>query len=165
VDALLPDIDIADLPVPFVAVATHLENGTEVRLRRGSLRLAVKASSSIPGMVPAELVDGEELVDGGVVAEVPVVAARELGGAVLAVDASMPIPPQGDDESALDTMFRTQMMTSMLLRESLLDQASWVIRPAIGQVAWSDWDRMDEMIDSGERAARDFFGLAIPPAE
>ncbi len=56
---LLPDMLIEDLPIPFTAVATDLESGEEVRLERGSLRMAVKASSSIPGMVPAKLVDGQ----------------------------------------------------------------------------------------------------------
>jgi len=159
VDYLLPDIHIEDLPIPFTAVATHLESGAETRLDRGPLRLAVKASSSIPGMVPAKWVDGQELVDGGVVAEVPVAAARAQGRPVLVVDASMEIPPLEDDDLALDTMMRTQMMTSRLLRERQLAKATWVIRPKIGHVAWADWGAIDEMIAAGEEAAREFFGM------
>jgi NTE family protein len=159
VDHLLPDLLIEDLPGPFIAVATDLESGAEIRLGRGSLRMAVKASSSIPGMVPAKLVDGRELVDGGVVAEVPVAAARALGRPVLTVDASMEIPPVEKDDLALDTMMRTQMMTSQLLRQRQLADAAWVIRPKIGSVAWADWGAMDEMIEAGETAARKFFGV------
>lgn len=158
VDHLLPDILIEDLPRPFVAVATDLESGAEVRLNRGSLRMAVKASSSIPGMVPAKLVDGRALVDGGVVAEVPVAAAREQGRPVLVVDASMEIPPVEEDDLALDTMMRTQMMTAQLLRQRQLEEATWLIRPKIGHVAWADWGTIDEMIEAGETAAREFFG-------
>jgi len=158
VDHLLPDILIEDLPKPFVAVATDLESGEEVRLYRGSLRMAVKASSSIPGMVPAKLINGRPLVDGGVVAEVPVDAAREQGRPVLVVDASMEIPPVEDDDLALDTMMRTQMMTAQLLRQRQLAQATWMIRPKIGHVAWADWESMDTMIEAGETAAREFFG-------
>lgn len=157
VDELLPDCVIEDLPLPFTAVATHLETGAEVRLDHGSLRMAVKASSSIPGMVPSKSVEGCELVDGGVVAEVPVAAARALGRAVLVVDASMEIPPLEDDDLALDTMMRTQMMTSRLLRERQLADATWVIRPKIGHVAWADWGTFDQMIEAGETAAREFF--------
>ncbi|MGD8440450.1 MAG: patatin-like phospholipase family protein, partial [Holophagae bacterium] len=157
VDFLLPDIDIEDLPKPFTAVATHLETGAEVRLERGSLRSAVKASSSIPGMVPAVEIDGAQLVDGGVVAEVPIAAAKRFGSPVLAVDASMEIPSLSDDDLALDTMMRTQMMTSERLRQRQIAEVRWVIRPDIGPVAWADWDVMDEMIASGDRAARDFF--------
>lgn len=158
VDHLLPDILIEDLPKPFVAVATDLESGAEVRLDRGPLRMAVKASSSIPGMVPAKPVDGRELVDGGVVAEVPVAAARAQGRPVLVVDASMEIPPVEEDDLALDTMMRTQMMTSRLLRKHQLAEATWVIRPKIGHVAWADWGTIDEMIEAGETSAREFFG-------
>ncbi len=157
IDYLLPDIGIEDLPKPFIAVATDLEIGTEVRLTRGPLRPAVKASSSIPGMVPAVVIDGEMLVDGGVIAEVPVAAARGCGKPVLAVDASMVIPPLADDDLALDTMMRTQMMTSQRLRERQLAGARWVIRPDIGHVAWADWNALDDMIDAGQSAAQAFF--------
>ena len=159
VDFLLPDILIEDLPRPFIAVATDLESGAETRLSRGSLRMAVKASSSIPGMTPAKSVDGCELVDGGVVAEIPVAAARAQGRPVLVVDASMEIPPLEEDDLALDTMMRTQMMTSRLLRERQLADATWVIRPKIGHVAWADWGTFDELIAEGEVAAREFFGV------
>ena len=123
--------------------------------------MAVKASSSIPGMVPAKPVDGLDLVDGGVVAEVPVAAARELGRPVLVVDASMEIPPPGEDDLALDTMMRTQMMTSRLLRDRQLEDAMWVIRPEIGHVAWADWGTFEQMIEAGEKATRGFFGEAV----
>ena len=158
VDALLPDIAIEDLPLPFTAVATDLENGAEIRLRRGSLRMAIKASSSIPGMVPAKRIDNRDLVDGGVVAEVPVAAARALGRPVLAVDASMQTPPPGEDDLALDTMMRTQQMTSALLRARQLEDSTWVIRPEIGAVAWADWRTFEQMIEAGETATRRFFG-------
>lgn len=161
VDHLLPDILIEDLPRPFVAVATDLDSGAEVRLSRGSLRIAVKASSSIPGMVPAKLIDGRSLVDGAVVAEVPVAAARELGRSVLVVDAAMEIPPVEEDDLALDTMMRTQMMTSQLLRRRQLAETTWIIRPKIGHVAWADWGTSDEMIGAGETAAREFFGVEV----
>lgn len=160
VEHLLPELDIEDLPVPFIAVATDLETGEEVRLDRGPLRSAVMASSSIPGMVPAKIVDGRELVDGGVVAEVPVAAGRVQGRRLLVVDASMQIPPPRDDDLALDTMMRTQMMTARLLRLRQLRDATWVIRPQIGEVAWADWEAIDDMIEAGERAANDFFGAA-----
>ena len=159
VDALLPALQIGELSTSFTAVATDLESGAEVRLQRGSLRDAVKASSAIPGMVPARVVDGRELVDGGVVAEVPVAAARAVGRPVLVVNASMDVPPLAEDDNALDTMMRTQMMTARLLRHRQLEEATWVVRPDIGHVAWADWAVFDEMIDKGESAARSFFGL------
>ncbi len=94
------------------------------------------------------------------VAEVPVAAAREQGRPILVVDASMEIPPVEEDDLALDTMMRTQMMTARLLRQRQLSDATWMIRPEIGHVAWADWGTMDEMIAAGETAAREFFGCS-----
>jgi NTE family protein len=151
-DLLIPDITIEDLPLPFVAVATDLESGDEVRIREGSLRHALKASSAIPGVLPA-------LVDGGVVAEVPVASAKALGWPVVAVDVSMEPPPLQEHDMVLDTMMRTQMFTARLLRRRQLSKVRAVIRPRVGHTTWADWDRFDELVAEGRRAAVDFFGL------
>jgi NTE family protein len=142
----------------LVVVATDLDNGKEVRLRRGSLRPALDATSAIPGMVPAVEVDGRRLVDGGVVAEIPVVAARDEGWPVVAVDTSMDIPPIAMDDLVLDTMWRTQMMTARLLRRRQLRSATHVIRPRVGNARWAEWYRFDEFVEAGRVATREFLG-------
>jgi predicted acylesterase/phospholipase RssA len=114
-------------------------------------------------MVPAKRFEGRDMVDGGVIAEVPVAAARSMGWPVLVVDASMEIPPPGPEDFALDTMMRTQMMTARLLRERQLGESTWVIRPAIGSVAWAEWGVFDTLVAAGETAAREFYDQ--PPAE
>jgi NTE family protein len=151
---LLPDITIEELGRPFVAVATDLETGEPVVLDRGPLRRAVQASSSIPGLLPPVEIDGRLLVDGGVVAEVPVRAAELLGSPVLAVDASMELPPLRTDGLVLDTMMRTQRMTADLLLEYQLDGVSKIIRPRVGDATWADWHRFDEMVAAGAEAAQ-----------
>lgn len=70
---------VEDTEVPFVAVATELTEGTEVRLRSGDLALAMRASYAIPGFFTPVLLDKRWLVDGGVSTPVPVRAAAELG--------------------------------------------------------------------------------------
>jgi NTE family protein len=156
---LVPDVSFDDLLRKLVVVATDLETGAEVRLRQGSLRLALDASSAIPGMVPAVEIDGRWLVDGGVVAEVPVSAAREEGWPVVAVDVSLDVPPIGEDDLVLDTMMRTQMMTARLLRRSELKLATAVIRPAVGDARWAEWSRFDEFVEAGRTATNEFLGL------
>jgi len=151
-DFLLPDLEISDLTLPFCCTATDLENGGEVDLCGGPLRNCIKASASVPGVAPAVAMEGRRLVDGGVVAEVPVELAARMGRPVLAVDVSMDIPGTGKDDTALDTMMRTQMMTAHLLRQYQLRDARWVIRPSVGSTLWSEWDRFDEMVDAGRRA-------------
>lgn len=156
---LIPDTALEELPRPFVAVATDLESGEEVRIREGSLRRALKASSAIPGVLPAVRFDGRLLVDGGVVAEIPVAAAQELGWPVVAVDVSMDPPPLHEHDMVLDTMMRTQMFTARLLRRRELSRVRAIIRPRVGYTTWADWDSFDDLVAEGRRAALEFFGL------
>jgi NTE family protein len=156
---LIPDLQFSDLPKPLVVVATNLETGAEERLRSGPIRPAMVATSAIPGMVPAVEIDGRPLVDGGVVAEVPAVAAREMGWPVIAVDVSLDVPPVGEDDLVLDTMMRTQMMTARLLRRRQLRSATHVIRPGVGDARWAEWNRFDEFVDAGRKATLEFLGL------
>jgi NTE family protein len=161
---LIPDVGIETLPLPFAAVATDLAAGEEVLLRRGKLRDAVRASSSIPGVLPAVELDGRVLVDGGVLAEVPLAAARSFGRPVVAVDVSMDLPAYVEGGLVLDTMMRTQLMTSTLLRRRQLDGCRRLIRPAVGHATWADWGRFDELVEAGRVATRSFLGLPGPTA-
>jgi len=156
---LLPQTGIESLPRPFIAVATDLETGEEVRITHGALRHVLKASSAIPGLLPATEIEGRLLVDGGVIAEVPVGAARALGWPVVAFDVSMDLPPLRDDDLVLDTMARTQMMTLRLLRNRQLAKVRAVIQPQVGLTTWAEWHKFDELIAAGRMAALKFFGL------
>jgi NTE family protein len=154
---LLPDVTVEDLGVPFVAVATDLTTGEELDLGRGALRKVTRASSAIPGVLPAVEIDGRRLVDGAVVAEVPVAAARRLREPVIGIDVSMRLPPLAGDELVLDVLMRTQMMSQNLLRARQLASCLHVLRPDVGTAVWSDWDRLEELAEAGRRAARSFF--------
>jgi NTE family protein len=82
---------IESLGLQFAAVCCNLENGEEVVLRRGGLADAVLASSSIPGILPPSMIDGQTLVDGAMVTPVPVASAEEMTSVpVLAVNVLRP---------------------------------------------------------------------------
>jgi NTE family protein len=81
---------IEQLAIPFTAVAMDLDTGTEVLLDRGDLESALLASAAIPGVLPPVDRDGRTLVDGGVVAYVPVRAAMQAGAASVVVLAAGP---------------------------------------------------------------------------
>lgn len=81
------DRPIEELPMPFAAVSTALQNGAEIWLRDGSTVQAVRASIAMPGLFTPVLKDGMLLVDGGLVNPVPVSLARAMGAdVVIAVD-------------------------------------------------------------------------------
>jgi NTE family protein len=77
------------LEIPFAAVATSVENGAEVWLRKGSTLNAVRASLAMPGLFAPVSTDDGILVDGALVNPVPVSLACAMGAEiVIAVDLS-----------------------------------------------------------------------------
>ncbi len=86
--------NMEDLKIPFVAVATDLENDRPIAISSGPVAVAVHASSAIPPVFTPVKEYGMFLVDGGVVEPVPVATARQYNPKVLiSVDISTP----GDD--------------------------------------------------------------------
>lgn len=67
---------IEQLPIDFTAVAVDLMRQREVWLREGDLWDAVRASIAIPGLFTPYTVHGRELVDGGLLAPLPIAATR-----------------------------------------------------------------------------------------
>lgn len=79
----LGDFNIESLKTPYAAVATNLKTGREVWFQQGSLVDAVHASVALPGLFSPVHVNGQWLVDGGLVNPVPVSVCRALGAEVV----------------------------------------------------------------------------------
>ncbi|MFY0614242.1 MAG: patatin-like phospholipase family protein [Hyphomicrobiaceae bacterium] len=70
---------IEDLWIPYFAVSTNLSSGGLHCQREGELWEAVRASGSVPALLPPFFTDdGEMLVDGGLVDNVPIRVMRDL---------------------------------------------------------------------------------------
>lgn len=81
----LPEKAFEDMAVPLVAVATDFATGALAELDSGELRTALLASSAIPGIFPWVERDGRRLVDGMLVANVPITVALRRGARSLVV--------------------------------------------------------------------------------
>jgi NTE family protein len=93
VDCLLKkaygDMDLADLTRPFFAVSTNLTSGKIEVHRRGLMRQALRASIAIPGLLPPIVIDGQVLVDGAVLMNLPTEVMRQMhSGPIIGVDMS-----------------------------------------------------------------------------
>jgi len=76
-----------DLRIPLTLVAVDLNSGKEIHLREGSVAEAVRATVSVPGLLAPVEHNGQRLVDGGLLNNMPVDVARQMGADVtLAVD-------------------------------------------------------------------------------
>ncbi len=152
---LLPDVTIESLRLPFAAVATEFTSGEPVAIRGGSLRLAVCASSAVPGVVPPYTVEDRVLLDGGAVADVPVEAARALARRpVVAVDTG-----EASGVSAVErltvprALMHASILTHAALRRRIVEAADAVLSPVVGRRHWSEFADADEAIAAGREAA------------
>lgn len=71
IGAMLDDVRIEDLEIPYTAVATDLRARREVWFTRGPADVAVRASFAIPSVITPAMVGGRLIVDGGVTNPVP----------------------------------------------------------------------------------------------
>lgn len=77
---------IEDLPVRYGAVATDVDERTTRLIDHGPLADAMAASMAVPGLFRPVQVGGHRLVDGGVLQNLPIEAAFEMGAShVIAV--------------------------------------------------------------------------------
>lgn len=77
-DRLLDGRDFADLKKRLVVVTTDIDTGERVLLENGSLALALRASTAIPGVFAPAVVDGRRLIDGGIGSPVPLSTLDDL---------------------------------------------------------------------------------------
>ena len=153
INLLLDDIRLEETRIPFAAVALDLDEGKEVVLKRGSLRMAVSASCAIPGILPPIKIEDRELVDGGWVDRVPVRPAREMGANfVIAVDVAEGIHDAGDLTTGLDIVLRTNEICQFTLSQLQLEEADIIIRPDLQGIHWSDFTHLEDCLRAGEEA-------------
>lgn len=86
-DTHFGDVEIDDLPLPYFCVSSDLTGGAVHVHESGRVREALRATVSLPGVLPPVIADGRVLVDGGVVRNFPADVMRERRpGAVVGVD-------------------------------------------------------------------------------
>lgn len=95
-----PDsISFDSLSIPFRCVATDYINRKEVVLSHGNLAKSMRASMAIPGAFKAVDIDGTELLDGGLVNNLPVDVVLKMGAdVVIAIDLTQNKHENEDEE-------------------------------------------------------------------
>lgn len=138
---------------PFAAVSTELQTGEMAVFRRGNTGMAVRASSSIPGVFQPVNIGGKEYVDGGLVSPVPVRAARGMGAeVVIAVDISGK-PKNARPNDTIDIFLQAFSIMGQTIGRYELAEADVVIRPQIGKIGATEFDQKHLAIMEGEKAA------------
>ncbi|MCR4958091.1 MAG: patatin-like phospholipase family protein [Prevotella sp.] len=113
------------LPIPFRCVAASMMEAEEVVLSKGTLPRAIRASMAIPGIFKPVEIDGEKLVDGGMMNNLPVDVCRDMGAdIIIAIDLQQEKPKNRESKDNL--------ITSLADMVGLGPIANWVMsRPDI----------------------------------
>ena len=149
--------DFDQLPIPFRAVASNIETGEPYVMSGGDLALAARASMSAPGLFSPVVVDGNTLVDGGLVGNVPVSVIKEMDvDIVIAVDVEFPLYPPEQLQSALE--ITEQMLTILIRKETrrqleALEDDDILIRPDLGEYGSTNFTDIADTLGPGAEAA------------
>jgi NTE family protein len=159
----LPDFDA--LPTPFRTVAVDLLSARPVILRRGSLADAMRATMSLPLIFPPMEIDGQVLIDGGTMNNVPADIVKAMGADhVIAIN----VGDLGDREGVSYTMLGVAGNTlDAMMRASTrraLASADVVINVPLAKYGSLDWRRAGDLIDEGYRAAEAMKDRLLPLA-
>jgi NTE family protein len=167
------DVQMEDMLLPFFAVSTNLTSGRLEVHREGMLRHALRASISIPGVMPPVVMNGQVLVDGAVLRNFPTEIMRRYNtGPVVGVDVTQ---TRGVDPEALENppswwrwimsgdWRRGPPIVSILMRSATLSsdaerlqaraETDVLILPSPDGVDIRDWKAYEPAVQSGYDAA------------
>ena len=136
----------------LAVVATDLQSGQPMVFQSGNTGMAVRASSSVPGIFQPVKIGRREYVDGGLVSPVPVRTARELGAdIVIAVNIS-DIPKHSKVGDTVGILLQTFTIMGHVIASQELREADIVISPNISELKSTNFDSRNYAIIEGEKA-------------
>ena len=165
------DVTIEDLPLPFFCVSSNLTTGHSDVHKRGLLWRWLRASVAIPGVLPPVMHNGELLVDGGTMNNLPVDAMRELGrGPVIGCDvgADRAFTAEGDDmdvpspwqiaswlrrkrgrPNIFRILWRAGMVNSAATTLAHREKTDLLLQPPLAEIDMLNWKSFDRAIALG----------------
>lgn len=159
-----------ELPTPFRCVATDLVSGRAVVFDQGSLSQALRATMAIPGVFPPVRSEGRVLVDGGLLNNLPVDVARQMGAdIVIAVNLSTGNPSAGELTSLADFLSRSIDVVIQQNVRRQERQADVVIRPQVQELGMLEFGEVEAPFQKGYEAAagksQELEAYALTPEE
>ena len=173
------DTEIEDLWLPFVAVSSNLTRRSVELHSRGLAWAALRASCSLPGIVEPQIRDGQILVDGGLIDNLPVGVARaRLAERVIAVDvgsdqslsfagSAYPSPWKAllerftrrrahlSPPGLLDVLLHSMLLSSLAHAEQMRLNADLCLRPDLARYGMLETAQHVQIIEAGYRHARE----------
>lgn len=164
-DKFYGDTHVNHMPLPFWGNALNIEDSEEINITDGLLKDAVRASICLPGLFPPVVVNEKLVIDAGLMDSVPVNQIREMG-CRFAISTNVMQEPKSQKLShsyprnLLPVIYRAMMSQGHEVGAARCERSSdVVIKPDAGKITMFGFDRVDELIDCGKRAAEEHIPL------
>ena len=143
-----------NLPTPFACVAIDLQSGKEHVFRSGSLAFALRSTMSLPGIFTPVRSGDHIYADGGLLNNLPVDVAKEMGAdVVLAVHLeAAPLDPE-KPLSSFAVLSRSISVVIAANELRSMEQADLMVSVPLQNYSSSDYNRSDAIIKAGYDAA------------
>jgi predicted acylesterase/phospholipase RssA len=144
-----------DFKIPFRANAVDIETGEEVVFSSGYLPKVLRASSAVPVMMEPVEIEGRLLVDGGAINNLPVNLVAEFEpDVIIAVNLGMGLKAKEEINSFLSVLSQSLALPQKetVGRHRLL--ADVLIEPDISAYSFTDFEKIDEIIEVGYKSAK-----------
>ncbi len=149
-----------DVKIPITIIATDLESGKEVHIKKGDLSDAVRASISVPGIFYPVKIKNKWLVDGALINPTPVDVVKKMGADILiAVDLTTSEEVKIKEPNMVNTLMQSfYILRSELTRLNLHSVKNQVvIRPVTRSLSDKadgfKFRQVKHFIEEGEKAA------------
>jgi len=143
-----------ELPIPFACVGTDLVTRSEHVFRSGPLGLALRSTMSLPGIFSPVHYEGHIYVDGGLLNNIPVDVAKEMGADVV-LGVHLEIAPLKPDASLNSFQVLGESIAAVIAaneREAMSD-ADIVVNVPLQKFSSMDYEKADQLIKAGYQAA------------
>lgn len=146
-----------DLKYKFRAVSTDVLSGQSISFSKGNIVAAIRASSALPLRYSPVRIDDRILVDGGILANIPVKQAKEFNpDMIIAVNSTSPLFTSEDLDKPWNLADQVVSVAMKQFENDALKLADYVITPKINSHKNTDFNNLDSLIKKGEEAARVF---------
>jgi NTE family protein len=148
------DLNFCDLQHPFAAVACDILTAKKVVLNSGPVAEAVLASAAFPGVFSPVQIGDQLFVDGGIVDNLPVDVARDMGADyIIAVDLSNPVPSLNPPQNLVDLLFSVIGLMQKRSSRPDMETIDCLIHPEVDEFNPWVFSDLDDMIARGRIAA------------
>ncbi len=143
------------LPIPYGCVATDLDSGKKYVFRSGSFATAMRSTMSLPGFFSPVRVDGHLFADGGLLDNLPVDVAKEMGAAVtIAVYLDTRAAPKPDNLSSFGVLGKSISVMIAANEVQSMEAADVLVSVPLAKFNTMDYSQSNDLIKAGYDAAQ-----------